>query len=476
MCQANHWNLLVICNLDLEFKSDRSPCMLLLDSLHAADPEKHEPCIKQFLLDIYENENDEIADEVFNIPLKIPKVPQQQNGSKCGYYVLYYMYKFLLSCPEHFNLEEHYPGFMDENWFTNNEVEEFSEKLPLMYKNMVEDEEFGNTGDAEDSGIRVYNGSNEREGASIELFEPSDALRALVIYTPDSSQEIPKTVLQTVECDKEDTPAAAEEILTQSKNEKQNSVTFITKSDFYCQKKGGGKLKIKIRAEKKSAVDMVGKKTDSKYDETQSQKSGGKKKRDSSIRPMAERRSPRFVVPIAKSNDGETRSSVEDKEPQAQTSTGKEKKGLVSNADIDFQITPPKKWGRKGANELEKPPRSQDKKRKAQDQARTSVRKGKKVLVTDADSDFEVTPPRKLTRKGANKLEKTHENRAKKRKAQVQVEETKGKKHKFDKSENKSRILENGMPEELKIRAYPSTFTKVVSEMTNAQKKWVIEA
>lgn len=53
---------------------------------------------------------------------------------------------------------------------------------------------------------------------------------------------------------------------------------------------------------------------------------------------------------------------------QAQTSTGKEKKGLVSNADIDFQITPPKKWGRKGANELEKPPRSQDKKRKAQDQ------------------------------------------------------------------------------------------------------------
>lgn len=32
------------------------------------------------------------------------------------------------------------------------------------------------------------------------------------------------------------------------------------------------------------------------------------------------------------------------------------------------------------------------------------------------------------------------------------------------------------MPEELKIRAYPSTFTKVVSEMTNAQKKWVIEA
>lgn len=42
----------------------------------------------------------------------VPKVPQQKDGSKCGHYVLYYMYKFMMSCPQHFNIEEDYPGFV----------------------------------------------------------------------------------------------------------------------------------------------------------------------------------------------------------------------------------------------------------------------------------------------------------------------------------------------------------------------------
>lgn len=67
----------------------------------------------RFLLDLYANENrEESEDCIYSIPFKMPKVPQQQDGSSCGHYVLYYIYRFLMSCPDNFNILEHYPGFV----------------------------------------------------------------------------------------------------------------------------------------------------------------------------------------------------------------------------------------------------------------------------------------------------------------------------------------------------------------------------
>lgn len=109
ICQANHWNLLILCHLGKNVNSTTSPSIILLDSLHKANPELLEAEIRRFVIDIYKNEHKEGYDD---ISFMVPKVPQQNDGSKCGHYVLYYMYKFLMTCPENLNIEEHYPEFV----------------------------------------------------------------------------------------------------------------------------------------------------------------------------------------------------------------------------------------------------------------------------------------------------------------------------------------------------------------------------
>ena len=55
-------------------------------------------------------------DDIANIPFKCPKVPQQKDGTQCGYYVLYYMYRFLMDSPIWFNIHKDYPGFVSDHF------------------------------------------------------------------------------------------------------------------------------------------------------------------------------------------------------------------------------------------------------------------------------------------------------------------------------------------------------------------------
>lgn len=57
-----------------------------------------------------------------------------------------------------------------------------------------------------------------------------------------------------------------------------------------------------------------------------------------------------------------------------------------------------------------------------------------------------------------------------------QADNKKAKKQKCDEYENKSEPIKDGKPKILLIRAYPSTFSKVVSALSKAQKDWVTEA
>ncbi|KAL0459089.1 UNVERIFIED_CONTAM: putative ubiquitin-like-specific protease 2B [Sesamum latifolium] len=108
----------------------RTPCMLLLDSLHTLGPLRLEPLIRRFVLDIFETEDRrECKDMVQNIPLLVPQVPQQRNGEECGIFVLYYINLFLENAPENFSVSEGYPYFMKEDWFTEEELEGFYKRL-----------------------------------------------------------------------------------------------------------------------------------------------------------------------------------------------------------------------------------------------------------------------------------------------------------------------------------------------------------
>ncbi|KAJ1396246.1 Ulp1 protease family, C-terminal catalytic domain [Sesbania bispinosa] len=125
-----HWSLLIFCHFGENLQSvTRSRCMLLLDSLEMANPRRLEPDIRRFVLDIYKvGDRPETKAILSRIPLMVPKVPQQRDGSECGNFVLYFIDSFLKLAPENFSLEG-YPYFMKKDWFTSEDLDRFSEKL-----------------------------------------------------------------------------------------------------------------------------------------------------------------------------------------------------------------------------------------------------------------------------------------------------------------------------------------------------------
>ncbi|KAL2510939.1 Cysteine proteinases superfamily protein [Abeliophyllum distichum] len=127
----SHWSLLIFCHLgESLLQKTRTPCMLLLDSLHATGPTRLEPLIRRIVFDIHKIEERQASKELLKkIPLLVPKVPQQRNGEECGFYVLHYINLFLESAPENFSLSEGYPYFMKKDWFTSDGVESFYKTL-----------------------------------------------------------------------------------------------------------------------------------------------------------------------------------------------------------------------------------------------------------------------------------------------------------------------------------------------------------
>ncbi|XP_020550294.1 probable ubiquitin-like-specific protease 2A isoform X2 [Sesamum indicum] len=139
----SHWFLLIFCHLGESLESNsRTPCMLLLDSLHTLGPLRLEPLLRRFVLDIYETEDrPECKDMVQNIPLLVPQVPQQRNGEECGIFVLYYTNLFLENAPENFSVSEGYPYFMKPDWFTYEELEGFYKRLESLGTESSDSEE-----------------------------------------------------------------------------------------------------------------------------------------------------------------------------------------------------------------------------------------------------------------------------------------------------------------------------------------------
>ncbi|MQM02658.1 hypothetical protein Taro_035421 [Colocasia esculenta] len=64
-----------------------------------------------FVSDIYAAKGrEESEEEIASIPLLVPQVPQQVNGTECGFFVLCYIYLFIKSAPQSFSLND-YPYF-----------------------------------------------------------------------------------------------------------------------------------------------------------------------------------------------------------------------------------------------------------------------------------------------------------------------------------------------------------------------------
>ncbi|CAK7325979.1 unnamed protein product [Dovyalis caffra] len=134
----SHWSLLIFCHFGESMLSENiTPCMLLLDSLDMANPKRLEPDIRKFVWDIYESEGRPVNKHMISqIPLLVPKVPQQRNDVECGNYVLYFINLFVQDAPENFSMEG-YPYFVDVKGRKRsaNEARDYERRL-----------EFGNRG------------------------------------------------------------------------------------------------------------------------------------------------------------------------------------------------------------------------------------------------------------------------------------------------------------------------------------------
>ncbi|XP_031121656.1 probable ubiquitin-like-specific protease 2A isoform X2 [Ipomoea triloba] len=131
IAQWGHWFLLIICNMGKGVQSKAStPCLLLLDSMQVAHAKQMEPGIRKFVFDSYgAGQTKEVQQMIRKIPFRIPKVPQQKDNKECGYYVLYYISRFLELAPEEFSLSDGYPYFMKKDWFTPEELDNFCNEL-----------------------------------------------------------------------------------------------------------------------------------------------------------------------------------------------------------------------------------------------------------------------------------------------------------------------------------------------------------
>ncbi|KAL6868352.1 hypothetical protein ACP4OV_015197 [Aristida adscensionis] len=137
ICSSGHWSLLVLCHFDDTNCSDtkKGPRMIVLDSLHAADPTQLQPSIRRFIADIYKTEEREETRRFINkIRLEYPKVPQQNNGDECGIYVLFFIKsilqnKKLMEVLQNKKLEEDFTQLFEDGCFNPEELETFRKDI-----------------------------------------------------------------------------------------------------------------------------------------------------------------------------------------------------------------------------------------------------------------------------------------------------------------------------------------------------------
>lgn len=93
-----------------------------------ANPRRLEPEIRKFVLGIYRSEGKpENKETIRQIPLLVPKVPQQRDDEECGLFVLYFISLFVKDAPEDFSIEG-YPYFMKKDWFNPEALDRFYEE------------------------------------------------------------------------------------------------------------------------------------------------------------------------------------------------------------------------------------------------------------------------------------------------------------------------------------------------------------
>ncbi|KAK1400979.1 hypothetical protein POM88_000584 [Heracleum sosnowskyi] len=409
ICQANHWSLLILCNFGKDFNNTARPCILLLDSLETRE-ENIEPDVRKFVFAMYKKWKPESSSQhIHNIPFRKPKVPQQKDGNRCGYYVIFFIYRFLLDCMDEFNIDNDYPSFMTQDWFTQSEFDSFSENLSYVWQDVAY-EDIQTAVDTEENAMKED--IAEKKGDDI------NKQTALVLYTPESSQEKDNIA----QCDNINEETAIVLYTPESSQEKIN----IAHDEVKVQKKI---LKIKVKS-----VDV--------------------------------RRSPRLATPDAK------RRAIEIEPVQLHGSRCSVTEAVKRRR---IKTTPPMDArGTRSVARRKEGKRTAKRKRSERDDKRKKVEHLECIISTDAEteSEQEVEEIKKARKRSATRKTNRRDvhNESSKRKTSKKKNDKTGKKKR---NEGKQHIE---MPKKLKLRAHPSKFSKAMENLSTDQKQWIKDA
>ncbi|KAG0448271.1 hypothetical protein HPP92_027908 [Vanilla planifolia] len=125
-----HWSLLVIChpgeittfNGDAIKRSPRVPCILHMDSIKGSHSGLKN-LIQSYLFEEWKGRNSELSDDISsqfsNLKFVCLELPQQENSSDCGLFVLHYVELFLKEAPICFNpnMITKLSSFLNADWF-----------------------------------------------------------------------------------------------------------------------------------------------------------------------------------------------------------------------------------------------------------------------------------------------------------------------------------------------------------------------
>ncbi|KAK1385154.1 hypothetical protein POM88_022889 [Heracleum sosnowskyi] len=447
ICQANHWSLLILCNFGKDFNNTARPCILLLDSLETRE-ENIEPDVRKFVFAMYKKWKPESSSQhIHNIPFRKPKVPQQKDGNRCGYYVIFFIYRFLLDCMDEFNIDNDYPSFMTQDWFTQSEFDSFSENLSYIWQDVAY-EDIQTAVDTEENAMKED--IAEKKGDDI------NKQTALVLYTPESSQEKDNIA----QCDNINEETAIVLYTPESSQEKIN----IAHDEVKVQKKI---LKIKVKSvDVRRSPRLATPDAKRRAIEIEPVQLHGSRR---SVTEAVKRRRIKTTPPMDARG---TRSVARKGKKVEQRSTSKKGKKVehveyVTSSDAETESEHEVKV-------IEKIKRTAKRKRSERDDKRKKVEHLECIISTDAEteSEQEVEEIKKARKRSATRKTNRRDvhNESSKRKTSKKKNDKTGKKKR---NEGKQHIE---MPKKLKLRAHPSKFSKAMENLSTDQKQWIKDA
>lgn len=202
-----HWSLLVICHPgeiitfedDDDLKSSpKVPCILHMDSFKGSH-KGLEKLIQSYLLEEWKGRNSEFPDDITsrfsNLRFVRLELPQQENSSDCGLFLLHYVEMFLEEAPIFFNPTKitKLSNFLSADWFPPSEASFKRFHIRRLIYELLRDSSQKLTPTSSNEDISCFGDDGDDADQAVEFLSahdsPSKAVTGSTLILPSTTQD-----------------------------------------------------------------------------------------------------------------------------------------------------------------------------------------------------------------------------------------------------------------------------------------------